>query len=186
MTGRGGCSRCTCFHLYLYLLAGSHYYSNNNNNTAGKPFGLPGRSSGMQAQVWANVYRLRNVARATGGRGGGNPLSADGVIQQLSRFKGRLGRDEKRKKRHTDAHLKRWSAYSVCRHGDTVWVERTLHRAWMAAKLSRRKEKKGVPWLSVRTGRLTLSSRNSKDVDSWMSCKLKACLCLWRKGRVGF
>lgn len=57
----------------------------------------------------------------------------------------------------------------VCHHGDSVWVECALHRAWMAAKLTQTKERKGVPRLWVRAGRLTLSSRKSKDVDPRMN-----------------
>lgn len=67
----------------------------------------------MQAQVWANVCRLRNVAWATGGREEGNPLSADVVVQPLSRFKGRLGRDEKKKK-DTQTHTLKVGLYTVC------------------------------------------------------------------------
>lgn len=99
LKGRSGCSTCTCFHLYT-LPGWQPLLQQQQQQHARKAFGLPGRSSGMQAQVWANVCRLRNVAWATGGREEGNPLSADVVVQPLSRFKGCLGRDEKRKKIH--------------------------------------------------------------------------------------
>lgn len=67
----------------------------------------------MQAQVWANVCRLRNVAWATGGREEGNPFSADVVVQPLSRFKGCLGRDE-RKKKNAQTHTLKVGPYTVC------------------------------------------------------------------------
>lgn len=64
----------------------------------------------MQAQVGANVCRLRNVAWETGGHEEGNPLSTDVVIQPLSRFKGRVGREEETSQTHT---LK-VGLYTVC------------------------------------------------------------------------
>lgn len=63
----------------------------------------------MQAPVGANVCRLRNVAWATGGHEVGNPLSTDVVIQPLSRFKGRLGRERKKK-----THTLKVGLYTVC------------------------------------------------------------------------
>lgn len=66
----------------------------------------------MQAQVGANVCRLRNVAWETGGHEEGNPLSTDVVSQPLSRFKGRLGRNEKKK--DTQTHTLKVGLYTVC------------------------------------------------------------------------
>lgn len=63
----------------------------------------------MQAPVAANVCRLRNVAWATGGHEEGTSLSTDVVIQPLSRFKGRLGRNEKKK-----THTLKDGLYTVC------------------------------------------------------------------------
>lgn len=104
-----------------------------------------------------NVCGLRNVAWATGGHGEGNPLSADVVVQPLSQLKGRLGTNEKNTQKHT---LK--AGLNMCVSMEILfgWSVCSTGHEWLQSR-ERERKNKGVPWLWVRTGRLTLSSRNS-------------------------